>query len=217
MGKNIVVIPAFNEEATIGEVVRCAKKYCGVLVVDDCSTDRTAAIAEENGALVLRNKKNLGYDASISIGVSNAARTADVMILMDADGQHDARDIPRFLELIGREKADVVVGVRPYAARLAEKLFGKFAKWKIDVSDPLCGFKAFKTNLFHKLGYKSSVGTIGTNFLFQAKKQGFVIKEVSITLRPRNDAPRFGQGSALRAELKIMRALIVVLAKHLFD
>ncbi|HEU4325893.1 MAG TPA: glycosyltransferase family 2 protein [Roseiflexaceae bacterium] len=111
-----VVIPARNEAASIGRVVRGVLEQCPdaeVLVVDDASTDRTAEEAEAAGARVIRRPYNIGNGAGIKTGVRNA--TGDVLIVIDADGQHDPADIPRLLRHIG--PYDMVIGERDRAGQ----------------------------------------------------------------------------------------------------
>lgn len=212
MGKNMIVIPAYNEQATIGTVVKRAKKYCDVLVVDDCSADATAELAGKNGATVITNNKNVGYDATLNTGIAEAAKTADFILLMDADGQHNPDDIPKFLNAL--RTADMVVGIRPYRIRASEKLYAVVTKLRLGVQDPLCGFKAFTSIAYKKIGYYDSMGSIGTEFMFAAKKNGFRIAQVKINLNKRADAARFESGVRLRAEWKIFSAMLRVIAKY---
>ena len=106
-----VVIPAFNEEGAIGAVVervRARHPWKEVLVVDDGSRDATAARAEAAGARVVRHPYNKGNGAAVKTGIREAR--GDVVLLMDADGQHDAEDIDALIEPIGPH--DMVIGAR---------------------------------------------------------------------------------------------------------
>ncbi|MEK6982307.1 MAG: glycosyltransferase family 2 protein [Candidatus Micrarchaeota archaeon] len=214
--KPIVVIPAYNEEKTIATVVKNIKKYCDVVVVNDASKDETATLAKEAGATVITNDKNLGYDGTLNRGIKHAVSLgADIILLMDADGQHNSEDIPKMLKPIEQEKADFVIGIRPWKARISEKIYAKYSEFKIGVSDPLCGFKAFRSEIFSKVGYYDSIGSVGTEFMFAAKKHGYKIAEVPITLNERADMPRFGDGIKLNAEWKIFSAMLKVMVKYL--
>lgn len=214
MGQGMIVIPAYNEQATIGAVVSGAKKYCDVLVVDDCSADATAETARKNGARVVLHSRNMGYDSTLNTGIAEAAKTADFIILMDADGQHNPDDIPKFIDAL--KTADMVVGIRPYRVRLSEKVYAMVAMAKLGIRDPLCGFKAFTSAAYRKIGYYDSIGSIGTEFMFAAKKNGFRLTEVEISLNKRADAARFESGVRLRAEWKIFLAMLKTLARYLF-
>ena len=106
-----IVIPAFNEGETIGRVVAGARAQCPdaeILVVDDASSDGTADQAAAAGARVIRRPYNVGNGAGVKTGIRAAG--GDVILILDADGQHDPADIPRLLSHIGRY--DMVVGER---------------------------------------------------------------------------------------------------------
>ena len=110
----LVCIPAYNEEATIGDIVKCSLKHADkVLVCDDGSTDDTAKHAKENGAMVISHKKNEGYGASI-ITLFDRARQedADIMVTIDGDGQHDPDQIPLLVTTLQQNHVDVVIGYR---------------------------------------------------------------------------------------------------------
>ncbi|MCX8175489.1 MAG: glycosyltransferase family 2 protein [Candidatus Micrarchaeota archaeon] len=212
--KVAIVIPAYNEAASIASVVRGAKKYGKVIVVDDCSTDGTGAVARRAGAQVIRNSSNLGYAESLNLGVRHAALEADFIVIMDADGQHAASDIPRMLAPILSGKADAAIGVRPYRIRYSERLFRLFSRLKAGIEDPLCGFKAFRADVYRKIGYFDSIGSVATEFMFAAKRAGFRVAQVPITIRRRRDAPRFAEGKRLKAEWAIFKAMLKVMAKY---
>ncbi len=109
-----VFIAAYNEEQTIGGVIDDVKTITAkVIVVDDCSTDRTAKLARDHGAVVLRHVINRGKGAAIRTGTQYAlARGADIIVHFDADGQHHAFDIPALIKPIIERQADIVLGSR---------------------------------------------------------------------------------------------------------
>jgi glycosyltransferase involved in cell wall biosynthesis len=94
-----VVLPAFNEEVSIGSIVLLTKPYCdNVIVVDDGSSDRTAVIARNAGAHVIVHEVNKGKGAALKTGFTAAASiSADIIVTMDSDGQHNPADIPRIV------------------------------------------------------------------------------------------------------------------------
>ena len=118
--KIFVIIPAFNEERTIGSVVESVRKELGkwagdfrVLVVDDGSSDRTGELARKAGARVVTHRMNRGLGAALGTGLRLAKEGgAEVVVTFDGDGQHDPRDIKRVLEPILVGEADFVVGSR---------------------------------------------------------------------------------------------------------
>lgn len=112
--KIIACIPAYNEERTIASVVLKAMKYVNkVIVCDDGSEDLTGEIARRLGAEVVRHERNMGYGAALSTLFNKAREVkADIMVILDADGQHNPDDIPRLLKPIIDGEADIVIGSR---------------------------------------------------------------------------------------------------------
>ena len=156
-----VIIPAKNEAASIGDVVgriRSAFPKAEVLVVDDGSTDRTPRLALEQGAKVISHPQSLGNGAAVKAGARAAA--GEVLVFLDADGQHDPADIPRLLEKLD-EGYDMVVGARSSSshansARLAANgIYNVIASMVTGhrVPDLTSGFRAVKADLFRKFLY----------------------------------------------------------------
>lgn len=151
-----VIIPAYNEAETIGEVIRGIKNVGAtlseegfeIIVVDDGSTDSTADIAKKEGATVISHPYNIGNGASVKTGVR--AATKDYLVLMDGDLQHDPADIPKLLA--GLEKYDMVVGartkgfhlsfVRSFLNSVLNKIASMLANHKVE--DLTSGFRAIK-------------------------------------------------------------------------
>jgi len=176
--KLIIIIPAYNEEKTVGSVIseipkgilRISEKE--IIVIDDGSTDNTAKVAKEAGAEVISHPENRGVGAAFSTGVKEVLlRKADIMVSIDADNQFDPRDIPKLVQPILDNKADFVIGSRFKKELLAPqmskiKLFGnrlmaKFISWVCGqkFSDVSCGFRAYSKeallnlNLFGRFTY----------------------------------------------------------------
>lgn len=114
MGKRIIVIPAYNEERTVAEVVREACMIAThVIVVDDGSRDQTSELASQAGAVVIRHAVNRGVGAALGTGIEAAVRLdADVVVTMDADGQHRAIDAAKVFERVERGDVELVIGSR---------------------------------------------------------------------------------------------------------
>lgn len=203
----VAVIPALNEDEKIGSIVADVADHVNhVVVVDDGSTDETGQRAREAGAVVITHAENKGYDRSIDDGFVKAETLgATVVFTFDADGQHFAADIPTVLAPIRAGNADVVVGIRPTKARISEYLFGLYTSTRIGVFDPLCGFKAYRIEVYRDAGCFDSHSTIGTQLMLQADKYGYDIEQVRIHLAEREDEPRFGR--RLEANWKIIRAI----------
>jgi polyprenyl-phospho-N-acetylgalactosaminyl synthase len=109
-----VVVPAYNEVTTVGEAVKQLRElYPNVLVIDDCSSDRTAQRAHAAGACVLRHPINLGQGAALQTGITFALqRGASHVVTFDADLQHRAEDVPQLLGALSKSGADFALGSR---------------------------------------------------------------------------------------------------------
>src|SRR5579863_9351921 len=112
----MVIVPAWNEEGAVGQVVRSVKELLPdipVLVIDDYSDDSTASVAAMAGAQVLRLPVHLGLGGCVQTGYKLAFEMGfDYVVRVDGDGQHDAADIPRILEALYSTGAEVVIGSR---------------------------------------------------------------------------------------------------------
>jgi len=159
--KIFTVIPAWKEEKNIEKTVKSAKKYSKVVVVDDGSSDHTYEMAKKSGAIVERNKKNQGAGAATKKGIKKALDLgADIIVTMDADGQHKSEDIPRLINPIKDGKADFVLGSRfkrkdnmPLTKRFGNKILTSWTKllFGVSVTDSQSGFKAMKREVALKI------------------------------------------------------------------
>ncbi len=200
------MIPAWNEAPTIGRVVRSVKPGRTVIVVNDCSDDDTAALAEAAGAVVVNHAVNLGYDGALQSGFEKAAELEmDIVVTFDADGQHDAAILDKIIEPLRQDLADIVIGIRPRTARFGEALFGLYTRLRYGVNDILCGLKGYRVDLYKRHGHFDSYGSIGTELALAALAGGARVKIVPVPIHARQDQPRFGQG--LKANGRILRAM----------
>ena len=111
----VVLIPAFNEAGAIASVVRQAQAYLPVIVVDDGSADETARLAEEAGAVVLRQNPNQGKGAALRRGFAYAIQAGyEAVVMLDGDGQHDPGEISLFIQAYRQDQARLVIGERQY-------------------------------------------------------------------------------------------------------
>jgi glycosyltransferase involved in cell wall biosynthesis len=116
-GEIVALIPAYQEGPRIGPVVEAARTYLPVVVVDDGSTDDTAARAEAAGATVLPQVPNAGKGAALRAGFRHAlANGAEAVVTLDADGQHDPAEIPAFLAAFEASRPELVIGRRDFAS-----------------------------------------------------------------------------------------------------
>lgn len=184
-----IVLPAKNESAAIGQTLQKLRMQCAsteIIVVNDGSTDDTASVAEAAGARVLHHPYSKGNGAAIKAGARGA--TGDVIIFMDADGQHDPADIPRLLEKI-HQGYDMVVGARQKGSQanvgrgLANGFYNRLASWMTGhkVEDLTSGFRAVRADKFREFLYLLPNGfsypTTSTMAFFRA---GYAVAYVPI-------------------------------------
>ena len=204
--KIAIVIPAFNESATISAVVTAANQYGITIVVDDASTDSTAELAARHGAIVVTHAKNVGYDGALNSGFIKAVELGcQVVVTVDADGQHEPSLVQRFIDAL-EAGADVVVGVRNRRQRFAEHIFAWYTKLRYGINDPLCGLKAYKIKIFEALGHFDSYESIGTELMIYAAKKGYQLAQLPFDVRERTGPSKFGR--ALSGNIKIFNSMI---------
>jgi glycosyltransferase involved in cell wall biosynthesis len=187
----VAAIPAFNEERTIAKLVLEAQKFVDVvLVCDDGSTDMTAEIAERMGADVIRHEKNLGYGRALKTLFTMARElNVDALVTLDADGQHDPRQIPQLVEPVLEKKADIILGSRfldseetdvPRYRSLGIKLITKLtgAASNQNIHDAQCGFRVYGRKALLGLNLIENGMGLSVEILMKAKKQGLTVAEV---------------------------------------
>lgn len=202
----VIVIPAFREASTIGEVVAAVVDIAQVVVVDDASGDTTGAVAQEAGATVVKNQFNLGYEGALNVGFKSAAELgARAILTMDADGEHGPEYGATFADLLIGQNLPLVLGVRERPQRVAEAVIGAYTRWRFGARDIFCGMKGYHLKLWHAHGCFDSKQAVGTELALAAIRGGVPFREVEISGTPREGAPRFDR--ALRANLRIFGAV----------
>ena len=196
----LVIIPAYNEERHIGDVVRgvsAALPDADVLVIDDGSWDRTRFLAREAGARVVSHVFNLGYGAALQTGYKRADRDHYAYVVqLDADGQHRPTELPRLLEPLRQGGADVVIGSRFVAASgyrmgtartLGRKMLGRLllALGGPRVADPTSGLQALARPAFRLCcGEFYPADFPDIDVLLFLHRQGLRIAEVPVEMAP---------------------------------
>jgi len=201
-----IVIPALNESATIESVVRAVRIYGLPIVVDDGSVDDTLDLAESSGAVVVRHSQNCGYDVALNSGFKKADELGvEIIITVDADGQHNPCLIQKFIDTID-SGADLVIGERNTKARFSEHFFAWYTTFRFGIKDPLCGMKAYRIATYKLLGHFDSYGSIGTELMIFAAINNLKISQILIKVRERKGQSRFGQ--MLKGNCMIMSAML---------
>ena len=190
----IACIPAHNEESHIENLVTSAKNYVdSVVVCDDGSTDNTANIAKNAGAIVISHKTNKGYGSAL-ISLFDYARenNVDAMITIDGDGQHDPEEIPLLLNIMNQHNVDVVIGSRflnsetnvsGYRKR-GIKIITSATNYGGDlkVTDSQSGFRAYSQNAINTIHPTEKGMSASTEILLKISNKGLSLAEVPITV-----------------------------------
>jgi glycosyltransferase involved in cell wall biosynthesis len=190
----IACIPAYNEESHIENLIKSAKNHVdSVVVCDDGSTDNTANIAKNAGAIVISHKRNKGYGASV-ISLFNYARenNVDAMITIDGDGQHNPDQIPLLLNTISKHNVDVVIGSRflnpnieaPGYRQRGIKIITSTANYGTDlkVSDSQSGFRSYSKIAINAIHPTEEGMSVSTEILLKISNKGLSLAEVPITV-----------------------------------
>ncbi|MHB9288762.1 glycosyltransferase family 2 protein [Halobacteriales archaeon Cl-PHB] len=188
-----VVIPAYDEAARIGHVVAPLVEDYAVLVVDDGSTDDTADEARSAGADVLTSRENRGYIQALKRGF-RAART-DVVVTLDADGEHRPADVERLVTPVRDDEYDLVLGAREHVPRPSERVLNRLARRRVDVTDTGTGFRALRRSLATDLDLETACpcGTFALEAAAKGARIGEVAVETQAIEKPRGVAWQHGR------------------------
>ncbi len=202
MAKVVVTIPAYNEEKSIGQVIKDIHavlkkeqwKY-EILVVDDGSKDHTADVAKKGGAVVYKHTFRRGLSSVFRSEMQQCAKLgADIIVHIDADGQYDAADIPRLIREV-EKGADLVLGNRftggieemPWMKRFGNKAFSRVISniLKVKVGDCQTGFRAFTREVAENIPIISTY-TYTQEQIMRAVKENYRVKEIPTHFGRRN-------------------------------
>ncbi|MCW2606211.1 MAG: glycosyl transferase [Frankiales bacterium] len=219
----LVVIPAFNEQSSVAQVVSGVRRVlpgAGVVVVDDASADRTAEVAERAGAVVLRLPFNLGVGGAMRTGFLYARRQGyRTVVQVDADGQHDPSHLPSLLAAL--EDADVAIGARfagsgdytvrgprRWAMRLLSVVLSRLAG--VRLTDTTSGFRATGERALALFAEHYPAEYLGDTVesLVLALRAGLRVTQVPVQMGPRQGG--VPSQSVLRASLYLFRAVLAL-------
>jgi glycosyltransferase involved in cell wall biosynthesis len=197
--KIIAGMPAYNEGNYIGTMVLNTRQYVDeVIVVNDGSTDNTAEIARLAGAEVVQHPQNRGYGAAIqSILAEARKKDPDILVILDADGQHNPQEIPNIIEPIRSKGYDFVIGSRrkqaggiPLYRRLGQRLIlrsvGVLSENRL--TDSECGFRAFSRKAIAALDLRENGMAVSAETVAEVIRKNLKITEVPISVRYRKDS-----------------------------
>lgn len=186
-------MPAFNEEKYIGSLVLKTRQYVDqVIVVDDGSTDNTVEIAKLAGAKVIQHKTNKGYGAAIQSIFAEAKKiNPDVLVILDADGQHNPQEIPNLVKPILDNNYDCVIGTRreqakkiPFYRRIGQSIILRSVKTisENSLTDSECGFRAFSRKAIKTLELREKGMAVSAETVADATRKNLKITQVPVNV-----------------------------------
>ncbi|MFQ6129917.1 MAG: glycosyltransferase family 2 protein [Candidatus Hadarchaeaceae archaeon] len=213
MTKDWIVMPAYNEENSIGRVLDALKRegWHNIIVVDDGSRDRTADIARSKGALVVSHERNMGLGAALRTGLKKARELgADRAVTFDADGQHDPKTVRALIQALNN--ADLVIGVRRHLGIPLHKRVGNFGLNLITylfsgvLTDSQSGSRAFSKRALKLIRIRSDRYEVSSEIIIQAKKLGLRLREAPVKCFYTKYSK--ARGTTIASGLKIFWALL---------
>lgn len=196
-----VIIPVFNEEPTIGDVIQRVRivmnklrfKY-EIIVADDCSTDDSVGISKGLGVRVYSLRRHMGKGYALRMGFSKAK--GEIIATIDSDGSHNPEELPTLLLPILRNQADLVIGSRfsrqkPVSSRALNVIGGRIFDFlirlftQVDVYDSQSGYRVLKSQILNSLRLESREYEIESEMLVKAVRKGFRVMEVPISFELR--------------------------------
>ena len=187
-----VLIPAYNADGTLKGVLEGVKRsHLDILVVDDGSTDSTARIAGEMGVTLIRHRENRGKGRALRTGFNYVTEHGyEAVITLDADGQHNAAEIPKFVELYRKENPDIIIGSRAaqfnemdwprsFWNRLGAKAVSRLTG--AVVSDSQSGYRLIRTEVLRDVKLITAAYETEMELLIKACKKGYRVVTILIT------------------------------------
>jgi glycosyltransferase involved in cell wall biosynthesis len=188
----VALIPAYDAVSTLAPVIEEARLSFPVVVVDDGSVDGTGELAARLGATVLRHPQNRGKGAALKTGFAWAMENGlEGVVTLDADGQHLASEIPRFLEARRETGADLIIGSRRHlfgGMLPRRRLANTFSAWAITwasgvrVDDSQSGFRFYSTRLMREVALRSTGFDLESEVIVAAARRGLKIVTIPIDL-----------------------------------
>lgn len=197
MEKILIALPAYNEDKVIGQVLQKLKnkikkfkrQKITIIVIDDCSTDKTSIIAKKNQIKVLRHPMNRGLGGALATAFYYAKiNNFDILVTMDSDGQHDPEDLDAGLQSIFEKKADMVIGIRdinkmPFDRKIITFLSSilTFLLFGIWCDDTQSGFRFFNRKAIRAINLKTQKMEVSSEFFTEIRKHQ--LKFIPIPIR----------------------------------
>ncbi len=225
----LVVIPAYNEEKHITEVLREIRRAdlpADILVVNDGSADETSALAKREGVMVIDLPVNIGYGGAIQTGLRFATEFGyEYVVTLDGDGQHVPSSVNSLIETMEREKADVVIGSRftertyrmGVFRRMGVRLFSRIALLctGTNFSDPTSGFQLLNRRIFSFLseGDNYPLDYPDANIIIALHRMKFKLAEAPVTMREKQGKSMHQGAMPVYYVIRMLLAIIIIMLR----
>ncbi len=218
-----VIIPVYNEELTVGNVIERVRKTVEmmnvpyeILVVDDCSTDNSPEVSKNKNVKVYRLKQHVGKGYALRLGFREAK--GEIIVTLDSDGSHNPEELPKLLDPILNNEADLVIGSRflnktnifhNKLNKIGVHLFNSFVKMLTGkaTTDSQSGYRVIRSAILRRLNLRSDGYEIESEILIKVLKSGYRVKDVPIEFEQRTHGK--SKLDPFKDGLKILRSILV--------
>ena len=213
--KLTIVIPNYNEEKTIPNLIEKLIPVCNqIIVIDDCSSDNSFELLKNYPIKVFKNEKRLGYEETLNFGFKKAIiYGSDYIITMDADNQHNVSDVEKIFSKIVESNSALVIGERHEKQRLLEHIFAYFTKKISNIEDPLSGLKAINVSKIGNLDHlKSPFCYSGTSILLHCLIKRLKVEKIKNKTNKRHGKSKYG--NLFSSNLKILFSFLSFIKEY---
>lgn len=218
-----VIIPVYNEELTVGNVIERVRKTVEmmdvpyeILVVDDCSTDNSPEVSKNKNVKVYQLKQHVGKGYALRLGFREAK--GEIIVTLDSDGSHNPEELPRLLDPILNDEADLVIGSRflnkanifhNKLNKVGVRLFNSFIKMLTGkaTTDSQSGYRVIRSAILRGLNLRSEGYEIESEILMKVLKNGHRVKDVPIEFEQRTHGK--SKLDPFKDGLKILKSILV--------
>jgi len=208
----IILIPSHNEINTLKKICFEIKKlHLKFLVIDDGSNDGTLQWLRKKRFNYIKNKKKIGYENSLILGINYIIKkfNSKYLITFDADGEHQTRDLIKIIKQLKKKNIDMIIGNRNKFNRLSEYILSFLFFMKFGIKDPLSGFKAYSVQKLKKIKNKINNNFYLIDIILFFKEKNFILKNVPIKVKRRVDISRIGNN--FLTNIKILSLIRLIL------
>jgi glycosyltransferase involved in cell wall biosynthesis len=225
----LVVIPAYNEEKHIADVLRGVRGSdfaADILVVNDGSVDETSAIAKREGVMVVDLPVNIGYGGAVQTGFRFAMEFGyEFVVTLDGDGQHSPSSVNSLVETMERKKADVVIGSRFIEGTYRMSIFRKMGVWLFsriaylctgtNFSDPTSGFQLLNRRIFSYLseGDNYPLDYPDANMIIALHNMKFKLAEAPVTMKEKQGKSMHQGVKPVYYVIRMLLAIVIVMLR----